>query len=169
MRHRKRLQVLALLIGVTLLVAACSDDKKTTTSSGGSASSSNDGGGAQSVKVQVDADTKDVPIGYTAFFPAAVTLHPGDTVEFDSNFNGEPHTVTFGSLLDEGVKKLDPNAQEEPAEIAKLPALLPDGPGDAIQAADAAIDLCVRKGSLVGARRARTVRERATAGYDAPS
>jgi class 3 adenylate cyclase/tetratricopeptide (TPR) repeat protein len=45
--------------------------------------------------------------------------------------------------------------------------LLRDRPGDAIQAADAAIHLCVRKGSVVGARRARTVRERANAGYDA--
>ena len=45
--------------------------------------------------------------------------------------------------------------------------LLRDRPGDAIQAADAAIQLCVRKGSVVGARRARTVRERANAGYDA--
>jgi plastocyanin len=43
--------------------------------------------------------------------------------------------VTFGSLLDQGVPKLDPNAQDEPAEIRKIPALLPDGPGDAIQAA----------------------------------
>jgi pentatricopeptide repeat protein len=42
--------------------------------------------------------------------------------------------------------------------------LLPDRPRDAIQAADAAIDLYDRKGSVVGVRRARLVRSRAGAG-----
>jgi len=41
--------------------------------------------------------------------------------------------------------------------------LLPDRPRDAITAADAAIEHYERKGSIVGARRARSVRERATA------
>jgi tetratricopeptide (TPR) repeat protein len=41
--------------------------------------------------------------------------------------------------------------------------LLPDRPGDAVQAADAALDRCARKGNLAGARRARSIRERASA------
>src|SRR4051794_31758422 len=44
MRHRKRLQVLALLAGVALLVAACSDDNKSTTAAASSGASS---GGAK--------------------------------------------------------------------------------------------------------------------------
>jgi ABC-type branched-subunit amino acid transport system substrate-binding protein len=39
MRHRKRLQVLALLMGVVLLAAACSDDKKSTTAAASSGAS----------------------------------------------------------------------------------------------------------------------------------
>jgi len=45
MRHRKRLQVLALLVGVTLLAAACSDDNKSTTAAASSGTSS--GGAAK--------------------------------------------------------------------------------------------------------------------------
>ncbi|HEX2383565.1 MAG TPA: ABC transporter substrate-binding protein, partial [Acidimicrobiales bacterium] len=40
MQHRKRLQVLALLVGVTLLAAACSDDNKTSTAAASSGASS---------------------------------------------------------------------------------------------------------------------------------
>jgi ABC-type branched-subunit amino acid transport system substrate-binding protein len=40
MRHRKRLQVLALLVGVTLLAAACSSDNKTSTSASSNGASS---------------------------------------------------------------------------------------------------------------------------------
>jgi class 3 adenylate cyclase/tetratricopeptide (TPR) repeat protein len=42
-------------------------------------------------------------------------------------------------------------------------SLLPDRPRDALEAADGALDLCARKGSLAGARRARSMRERASA------
>jgi hypothetical protein len=45
MRHRKRLQVLALLVGVALLAAACSSDKKSTTAAASSGASS--GGAAK--------------------------------------------------------------------------------------------------------------------------
>ena len=39
--------------------------------------------------------------------------------------------------------------------------LLPDRPAEAMEAAESAIELCARKGSVVGARRARAVQERA--------
>ncbi len=121
----------ALVAVVVLLLAACSDDKKTNAAT----ASSSDAGGAQTVPVGVDAATSGTQVGFLAYFPSEVTLHPGDTVDFSETFSGEPHTVTFGALLDQGVTKLDPAAQEEPAEIQKLPSLLPEGPGDANQAA----------------------------------
>src|SRR3954447_1244369 len=130
-----------LLAVLVLVLAACSSDKKSSTSagsgsSGGSAaSSSSGGGGAQTLGVQVDADASDTGVAFTSYFPNELTAHPGDTVNFTSVFTGEPHTVTFGALLDQGVPKLDPAAQDEPAEIKKIPNMLPDGPGDAIQAA----------------------------------
>ncbi|HEY2813945.1 MAG TPA: ABC transporter substrate-binding protein [Acidimicrobiales bacterium] len=46
MRHRKRLQALALLMGVLLVAAACSSDKKTNTTSGSGASNSASGAAA---------------------------------------------------------------------------------------------------------------------------
>jgi plastocyanin len=126
-----------LLAVLVLVLAACSSDKKASTSagSGSSSSSSSGGGGAQTVGVQVDADPSKTGVAFTSYFPNELTLHPGDTVDFTSVFTGEPHTVTLGTLLDQGVPKLDPNAQQEPAEIAKIPNMLPDGPGDAVQAA----------------------------------
>ena len=84
--------------------------------------------------VGVDASSKTSQVGFTAYFPNEVTLHPGDTVDFESHFNGEPHTVTFGTLVDQGLAKASPTDQEEPAELKKIPPLLPDGPGDAVQA-----------------------------------
>ncbi len=129
---------LTLTVVALLVFAACSDDKKSTTtsSSGGNAtSSSSSGGGAGNVTVNVDNSVdKDTPVAYLAYFPNEVTVHPGDTVTFASHFSGEPHTVTFGTLVDQGIAKSDPNAQDEPAELKKIPTLLPDGPGDAVQA-----------------------------------
>jgi plastocyanin len=67
-----------------------------------------------------------------------VQAHPGETVTFHNNFSGEPHTVTFGTDVDAALAaaaKADPQSQEPPPEVAKLPQLLPDGPGDANQTA----------------------------------
>ena len=122
-----------LLAVVVLLVGACSSDKKATSTSAGSSSAAT--GGAQTVAVDIDASSKDTQVGFTAYFPNELTVHPGDTVDFASHFNGEPHSVTLGTLLDQGLPKADPNAQEEPPELQKIPAMLPDGPGDANQSA----------------------------------
>src|SRR5438552_11288126 len=137
-RHREvstRVKRSFLVVAAVVLVfAACSSDKKST-STGAASSSAAPSGGGQTVPISVDNPTSGTSLAFTAFFPNEVTLHPGDTLDFAEHFTGEPHTVTFGSLLDQGVAKLDPNAQDEPAEIKKIPALLPEGPGDAIQAA----------------------------------
>ena len=90
--------------------------------------------GPQSYSVGVDAKNDTFPIAAVAYYPADLTVHPGDTVDFTSVFSGEPHTVTFGTLVDQGLPKAKPNDPEEPAELKKIPPLLPDGPGDAIQA-----------------------------------
>ena len=91
--------------------------------------------GAQTVTVQVDAKGDKFPISATAYFPKEMSVHAGDTVTFHAVFSGEPHTVTFGTLVDAGVPKLSPTSQDEPAELKKIPRLIPNGPGDAIQAA----------------------------------
>jgi plastocyanin len=113
-----------------LLLAACGDDD-----SDSATTTSDSSGGKQTVPVGVDAKSSDTSVAFTAYFPSEVTLHAGDTVDFGETFTGEPHTVTFGTLVDQGLAKVDPAATDEPAELKKIPALLPDGPGDAIQAA----------------------------------
>lgn len=129
----KRRAWLYLIPALALVFAACGDDDDSSSSAGGS-TTTEASGGAQTVEVQVDAASSETLLSFLMYFPGEVTVHPGDTVDFKSNFTGEPHTVTFGTLVDEGMAKVDPNAQEEPAELQKIPPLLPDGPGDAIQA-----------------------------------
>jgi plastocyanin len=123
------------IAALVLVFAACGGDDDDSSNAGGTTTTTAAAeGGAETVTVNVDASPASTSMAFTAYFPNEVTLHPGDTIDFASNFSGEPHTVTFGTLVDEGMAKADPNAQDEPAELKKIPPLLPDGPGDAIQA-----------------------------------
>ena len=90
MRRRGWLYVIAALV---LVVAACGGDDDDSSSANGSTTTAAEGG-AQTVEVQVDASPADTQLAFTAYFPSEVTVHPGDTVDFQSNFTGEPHTVT---------------------------------------------------------------------------
>ncbi len=107
------------------------------------ASPSPSAAGPQTFKVLVDGHTADNKAGFINYFPKKVAVHPGDTVVFHSQYSGEPHTVAFGSLVTtlvnkvEAILKKNPKALDEgppPPEFLKLPQVLPDGPGDAIQA-----------------------------------
>jgi plastocyanin len=88
--------------------------------------------------VQVDGSGEDFTAAYLNYFPKDVTVRPGDTVKFSLVETGEPHTVTFGQLIEDSQAKsaeLGPEmAMEDPA-VQKVPVLLPDGPGDAVQSA----------------------------------
>src|SRR6266404_3618797 len=95
---------------VALLATACGKSKSS------SSTATTAGGGGGKVTVGVDAKSDTVKAAYTAFFPNEVTLHPGDTVDFKGNWTGEPHTVTFGTLIDTGLAaadKLGPDATDE--------------------------------------------------------
>ncbi|MHB8512848.1 MAG: plastocyanin/azurin family copper-binding protein [Actinomycetota bacterium] len=121
----KRLMVS--VIALALIGTACS--KKAETSTPPSAS-----GPAGAYVVQVDAKQSGqaINVGATAFFPSALSVHPGDTVVFKSNFSGEPHSVTFGTLVDQGLATASPReGAPEPAALKKIPVMLPTGPGDA--------------------------------------
>ena len=121
----------AVLVAVVVLVfGACGggDDNEASDSSGGNSS-------AKSYTVDVDGKADDFNMATTAYFPSKLTVTPGSTVVFKEIFTGEPHTVTLGTLVDDGAGDFDPNAAEEPAAWQKLPALLPQGPGDANQMA----------------------------------
>src|SRR5205823_5744199 len=109
-----------LLAALALLGAAC-----------GSSSSHGGGSASNPVTIQVDGKAPGFHGGFLHYYPKALTVHPGDSVDFHNNFSGEPHTVTFGTLADADLAaaKKDPNAAPH------LPGLLPEGPGDANQAA----------------------------------
>jgi plastocyanin len=127
-------------VAALLLTAACgssdSGKKKGTAS------------GPQTYVVQADINRADLNLPATefalAYYPKALTVHPGDTVSIGVNDSGEPHTVALGSLVDAvavpyakltpAQKQGDPPAAIQ-AAAKKVPDLLPQGPGDAIQAA----------------------------------
>jgi len=95
---------------------------------------------APPVTVQVDGKSDAFNFEAIAFFPDSVSVHPGDTVRFHSNFRGEPHTVTLGTKIDQGLAifdKLTPKEKESgeppPAVIKlKIPDFFPhtEGPFD---------------------------------------
>ncbi|MDQ6928182.1 MAG: hypothetical protein M3159_05910 [Actinomycetota bacterium] len=118
-----------LLVLVTLLAAACSSDNKSTTSSSG----------PTTAKVQVDGSTPAFNAAFTSYFPNEVKVHPGDTVSFNSVFRGEPHSVSFGTLVDQGLAAAAPHANDQNfdessiPQLAAIPPMVPQGPGDANQ------------------------------------
>jgi plastocyanin len=100
--------------------------------------------GAQTFTVNVDQTSPKANVSFLAYFPRSITVHPGDSVVFDWAGNGEPHTVTLGSLTDSAVSafnRLTPaqkqsNGPPPPAFAAidaTVPSLFPQGPGDATQ------------------------------------
>ena len=96
-----------------LLIAACGKEQGAITA-------------AAPVTVQVDGKSAAFNFEAIAFFPDSVSSHPGDTVRFHSNFRGEPHTVAFGTKIDQGLAifdKLTPKekeSEEPPPAVAKL-------------------------------------------------
>jgi plastocyanin len=99
---------------------------------------------AQTFTVNVDGHNPKVNEAFIGYYPSTVRVHPGDTVVFHEVGNGEPHTVTLGTITDKIVAafdKLTPKQQQgtPPKSFIRLdandPQLLPQGPGDAIQSA----------------------------------
>ncbi|HVT75994.1 MAG TPA: hypothetical protein VHD87_03110 [Acidimicrobiales bacterium] len=59
------------------------------------------GGGSTTRTVQVDYRSDDFAGTFRGYFPRNLTVKPGMTVNFHQTWSGEPHTVTFGTLVDE--------------------------------------------------------------------
>ena len=98
--------------------------------------------GPETFTINVDGHNPAANENFISYFPNIVRVHAGDTVVFDHLGNGEPHTVALGTLANAAVsafEKLSPAQQSNPPKSvialdAKVPQLLPNGPGDAIQA-----------------------------------
>jgi plastocyanin len=117
-------RLIAPLALIALVVGACGP--------GGAGGS----GAAASYDVQVDSKSTAFNFEATAYFPDSLKVHAGDTIRFKSVDRGEPHTVTFGTMVNAAVESLAkrpapaPNAPPPPEtpELAKLPTLIGDPP-----------------------------------------
>ena len=137
---RKLLLLILVAVGL-VAVTACGGGKKTR---------------VEVYTIDVDGRTDQFVAAFIAYFPNKVQAHPGDEIDFNSIYNGEPHTVTLGTDVDAVFNLIaeacpngglaDPACAEGPPEQyadrynaadAKLPQFLPEGPGDVIQAAGA--------------------------------
>lgn len=134
----RRSTPIALIAGAALALAACGD---TTTDEARDTAPTTPTSAVY--HVDVDANLPDSQLGMTVnstrYFPKAVSVHPGDTVVFDLRDSGDPHTVAMGTYVDKAAaaaaaaEGAAPDAPPPP-ELAAVPALLPEGPGDAIPA-----------------------------------
>lgn len=79
------------------------------TSCGGSSSS-----GAATRSVLVDYSQDEFSAIYIGYFPTSVTVRPGDTVHFKQAWNGEPHSVTMGTLVDTALGLVNPLLEKYP-------------------------------------------------------
>lgn len=96
--------------------------------------------GPQTFTVSVDGSTASFSLAADAYFPNQLQVHAGDTIAFKEVSSGEPHTVTFGTLVDQAAgPQPSPTARSSPT-AATLPSIFPataTGPtrGDAVPAA----------------------------------
>lgn len=76
------------------------------------------GGGPRQHVVRVDHRNDEFASHYWRFFPQTIYAHPGDEVVFDQEWTGEPHTVTFGSAVEDAMDALD-ELEQKYARIAE--------------------------------------------------
>lgn len=105
--------------------------------------------GPQTRTVQVDYAHDEFVSSMFQYYPRRLTVRPGDTVEFEQAWTGEPHSVTMGTLVDdkikplvdlfERIKRTGQVPEDEPPEFAgfDLPYAL-TGEGDTAMAQNAA-------------------------------
>jgi plastocyanin len=119
---RRRLPYL-LILGLGVTLAACEQEGAAPVSEEPTAEMA--APAAQTYTVQVDGRA-DYNSSFLAFFPRETKVHAGDTVAFRWVDTGEPHTVTFGSLVDAAVAALEGADMEgpPPPEWEKLPVLI---------------------------------------------
>jgi plastocyanin len=126
MRRTVRLASIAAWLCALLALPTCSSGTHTAERSAGPA-------GSSERVVHVDGRAKEYNGSFLAFFPRDVSVHPGDTVRFKEE--GQPHTVTMGTLVEQGLAKAakDPVESWVPIPPDSLPGFFPPGPGDVHQ------------------------------------
>jgi plastocyanin len=61
------------------------------------------GGGGNSRTIEVDYHSDDFAGSFLGYYPRTVTVTPGMTLKFHQTWTGEPHSVTFGKVIDDGI------------------------------------------------------------------
>lgn len=122
--------LVALLV---VLGTACTSGKP----SGSPGTPTSSSAGAQTYTVDVDAQSPQIPLAADAYFPNSLEVHPGDSVTFVERYSGEPHTVTFGSLVNQSINQVSGTslvglppfipAQGDPVPSAAQPCFLDTG------------------------------------------
>lgn len=86
-------------------------------------------------RIDVDHHTQTDTTAFLAYFPSELKAHPGDTLHFVENWSGEPHTVTFGSIIDKAFAKIPAEPKDEDfekifelPEVQAVPQFFPFGP-----------------------------------------
>jgi plastocyanin len=85
--------LVAIVLAATVLVA-CGDDGGDTSSGGG-------GGSGDERTVLVDYRHDQFASAFLAYYPEHLKVRQGDTVHFRQAWTGEPHSVTFGKVVDD--------------------------------------------------------------------
>lgn len=85
--------------------------------------------GPQDRIVRVDHRNDEFASYYWRYFPQTIEAHPGDTLVFRTEWTGEPHTVTFGTLVDRALPRVD-------ALDRKYADLDESGPADVVARAE---------------------------------
>lgn len=132
-RGRRSAGVVALLLG--LVMAACGGGDGDTAATSPPAEAETEAAeteteaGPRTVPVQVDGSAEGSNVALLGYFPSEVIVRAGDTVEFSLQ-PGDPHTMTFGTLVDEGLASLG-EAEEggpPPEAMQQVPqAFSPEG------------------------------------------
>ena len=100
-------RVLAALVLVGALLTSCGDD--------GGSSSSGDG---EERSVLVDFRHDEFAGAFLQYYPEQLTVRPGDTIQFRQAWTGEPHSVTFGRVVDDFAAQFEAFSAYESVEDA---------------------------------------------------
>ncbi len=128
-------RILCLIAAVALVAGACGDDEKPgdSQSSGPPATETAAAKGPLTYTVAVDGPSPEGKnIQLTAFFPAALKVHAGDTIVFDNRSTQAPHTITFG---------IKPDRSNSPSPVTKAAGFNPAVFGPCVSAAEPTPDL----------------------------
>ncbi len=69
-------------------------------------------GGGNTRTIEVDYQSDEFAGAFLGYYPHTVTVTPGMTLKFHQTWTGEPHSVTFGTIADAGVKLGSPSLMQ---------------------------------------------------------